>query len=71
MAYSNAYNCVQVIRPESGERCSIVLTMVNDRKDIHFVCYVHGFDNAVRVANSISHNQFEWVSYNPIEEKKS
>jgi hypothetical protein len=36
-----------------------------------FICTVHGFENAIRVAKGIAHEQAEYVKYpafNPFEE---
>ena len=36
-----------------------------DGNNFKFICYVFGFENAVRVANGISHNQCEFVKHPP------
>jgi hypothetical protein len=39
------------------------LYWVDDRDAEEYICTVYGFENAVRVANGISHEQVEWVKH--------
>lgn len=45
----------------SGEFC--LYWQDEDGNNSEFICVVHGFDNAVRVANGIAHEQVEFVKH--------
>ena len=45
----------------SGEFC--LYWQDEDGNNSEFICVVHGFDNAVRVANGIAHEQVEYVKH--------
>jgi hypothetical protein len=49
----------------------ILLWQNDDLSETVFICTVHGFENAIRVARGIAHEQAEYVKYpafNPFEE---
>ena len=35
----------------------------NDGNNSEFICHVYGFENAIRVANGIAHEQAEYVKH--------
>jgi hypothetical protein len=45
----------------SGEFC--LYWQDEDGNNSEFICVVHGFENAVRVANGIAHEQVEFVKH--------
>lgn len=53
------HNSVRVGR-SGTDRYNIYWSTDNEAHD-EYICSVHGFDNAIRVANGIAHNQVEYV----------
>ena len=47
----------------SNEHC--LYWQDNDGNNSTFICVVYGFENAVRVANGIAHEQVEYVKHPP------
>jgi len=45
----------------SNEHC--LYWQDDDGNNSEFICVVYGFDNAVRVANGIAHEQVEYVKH--------
>ena len=56
------YNTISV---EAGDRCAefCLYWQDGDGNNSEYICKVYGFENAVRVANGIAHEQVEFVKH--------
>ena len=51
------------IKSKKSKNQFILLWQNDDLSETVFICTVHGFENAIRVAKGIAHEQAEYVKY--------
>jgi hypothetical protein len=56
------HNTIAVRIIPNHEQYGLYWTDADGNNDAH-ICYVFGFDNAIRVANGIAHDQCEYVTH--------